>query len=466
MTTYAYDNLSRLQSVLHQLSGSTIDGASYGLDSAGNRTSKTDQRVGVTSNYAYDPIYELTSVTQAANTTESYTYDAAGNRLSSLGVSPYSVNPSNELTSTPNTTYTYDNNGNTTSKTDSIGTTNYTWDFENRLVGVTLPGNSGTITFNYDPFGRRVRKSITSGTTQLATTATNYLYDGLNLIEEVDPNGIVLTRYEQGQNIDEPLAQLRSGVTSYYEMDGLGSVTSLSNSAGTLAQSYAFDSFGRQTASSGSVANPFRYAAREFDSETGLYFMRARYYDPATGRFLSEDPFGSVADLNLYKYVGNNAPNFYDPLGLFELKTTITKFQRDLWDPTNWGFGNTTVEVNANGECICDGKNGYHISYKLNIISHVQYSSQSSLKHGMEHISIAEAALKRATPELEAFEKPHYSSKPACERDLQKKILGGPGSDLDDLLNSLAQRFSEEQSEPEPWYQRLWRKIFFPPPKK
>ena len=218
VTTYAYDNLSRLQSVLHQLSGSTIDGASYGLDSAGNRTSKTDQRVGVTSNYAYDPIYELTSVTQAANTTESYTYDAAGNRLSSLGVSPYSVNPSNELTSTPNTTYTYDNNGNTTSKTDSIGTTNYTWDFENRLVGVTLPGNSGTITFNYDPFGRRVRKSITSGTTQLATTATNYLYDGLNLIEEVDPNGIVLTRYEQGQNIDEPLAQLRSGVTSYYEM--------------------------------------------------------------------------------------------------------------------------------------------------------------------------------------------------------------------------------------------------------
>src|SRR5229473_1319302 len=72
-TNYAYDNLSRLQSVLHQLSGSTIDGATYTLDNGGNRTSKTDQRVGVTSNYAYDPIYELTGVTQGTNTTESYT---------------------------------------------------------------------------------------------------------------------------------------------------------------------------------------------------------------------------------------------------------------------------------------------------------------------------------------------------------------------------------------------------------
>ncbi len=107
-TNYAYDNLSRLQSVLHQLSGGTIDGATYTVDNAGNRTAKTDQRAGVTSNYGYDAIYELTGVTQGTSTTESYTYDPVGNRLSSLGVSLYSINVSNQLTSTPNTIYSYD----------------------------------------------------------------------------------------------------------------------------------------------------------------------------------------------------------------------------------------------------------------------------------------------------------------------------------------------------------------------
>src|SRR5437660_2038222 len=82
---YAYDNLSRLLSVLHQRGATTLDGASYTVDNAGNRTAKTDQLAVVTSNYTYDPIYELTQVTQAA-TTESYTYDAVGNRLSSLSL--------------------------------------------------------------------------------------------------------------------------------------------------------------------------------------------------------------------------------------------------------------------------------------------------------------------------------------------------------------------------------------------
>ncbi|HXJ17122.1 MAG TPA: RHS repeat-associated core domain-containing protein, partial [Candidatus Polarisedimenticolia bacterium] len=90
----------------------------------------------------------------------------------------------------------------------------------------------------------------------------------------------VVARYTQGQNIDEPLAMSRSAVTSYYEADGLGSVTSLTNGAGALVQTYTFDSFGKQIASNGSLTNPFQYTAREFDTETGLYYYRARYYDP------------------------------------------------------------------------------------------------------------------------------------------------------------------------------------------
>ena len=168
------------------------------------------------------------------------------------------------------------------------------------------------MSFKYDPFGRRVYKSSNVGTSV-------YAYDGDNLIEETNSSGAVVARYEQNQNIDEPLAMLRSGATSYYDADGLGSVTSLANGAGSLAQTYAFDSFGKLTGSSGSLTNPFQYTAREFDSETGLYYYRARYYDPAIGRFSSEDPIGMRLGTNLRLYVGNNPQRFVDPSGLCKI---------------------------------------------------------------------------------------------------------------------------------------------------
>jgi RHS repeat-associated protein len=306
-TNYGYDNLSHLTSVLHQLSGSTIDGASYTLDNAGNRTAKTDQRTAVATSYGYDNIYQLLSATQGATATEGYTYDPVGNRLSSLGVSSYTNNSSNELTATSSASYGYDNNGNAVTKNDSTGITTYGWDYENRLTSVTLPGSGGTVSFKYDPFGRRIYKSSISGTSIFA-------YDGDNLVEETNSSGTAIARYSQGLNTDEPLAMLRSSATSFYQSDGLGSVTSLSSGAGSLAQTYSFDSFGKTTPS-GSLVNPFQYTAREFDSETGLYFNRARYLDPTTGRFLSEDPTGFKAGVNFYPYVTNDPVNQTDPMG-------------------------------------------------------------------------------------------------------------------------------------------------------
>ena len=282
------------------------------VDPAGVRTAKTDKHANITSNYTYDPLYELTQVTQTT-TTETYSYDAVGNRLTSLSVSPYDYNSSNELTSTPNATYTYDNNGNTLTKVTSAGTTTYDWDYENRLTSVALPGTGGTLAFKYDGFGRRVQKVFTQGSN---TTTTNYLYDGDSAVGDVDQNGNVLARYTAAQKIDEPLAQLRTSTTSYYEQDGLGSVTSLTNSAGTIANTYSYDSYGSLTASSGSIVNRFLYTSRDFDTETGLYFYRARYYDPSTGRFLSEDPleFGG-AGINFFGYAYDSPMNFIDPWG-------------------------------------------------------------------------------------------------------------------------------------------------------
>lgn len=201
----------------------------------------------------------------------------------------------------------YDNNGNTTSKTDSTGTTSYTWDFENRLTSVTLPGTGGTVSFKYDPFGRRIYKLSSAGTSIFA-------YAGNSIVEETNSAGSVVARYSQALNIDEPLAILRGGATSYFDADGLGSVTSLSNSTGSVAQTYTFDSFGKQIASSGSLTNPFHYTGREFDPETNLYFYRARYYDTATGRFVSEDPLESGP--NFYAYVENDPIDGIDPDGL------------------------------------------------------------------------------------------------------------------------------------------------------
>ncbi len=147
-----------------------------------------------------------------------------------------------------------DADGNTL--TDAQGRS-YTWDFENRLTQAVVPGtNGGTTTFKYDPFGRRIQKSGPLGT-------TNYLYDGPNAIEELDNSGNVLARYTQAREIDESLAMLRSGTTSYYEADGVASITSLSNSAGALANMYTFDSFGQLTAHTGTLANPFQYTGQD-----------------------------------------------------------------------------------------------------------------------------------------------------------------------------------------------------------
>ena len=291
----------------------------------------------MTTNYGYDAIYQLLSATQGATTTESYSYDPAGNRTASLGVSSYTTNSSNELTAMTGTSFTYDNNGNELTKVVASNTTTYAWDFENRMTSVTLPAGAGTVSFAYDPFGRRIKKVTSSGTSIFA-------YDGDNLIEETNSSGTVVARYSQGLNIDGPLAMLRSSATSYFNADGLGTITSLANTTGALAQTYTFDSFGKQTASSGSLTNPFQYTAREWDTETGLYYYRARYYNPAVGRFISEDPSGfGGGDVNLYAYVANNPIDRIDPSGL-----TWQTNQNYFWDWVLGGsFPNRNYDPNS-----------------------------------------------------------------------------------------------------------------------
>jgi len=163
--------------------------------------------------------------------------------------------------------------------------------------------------FNNDLSGRRVLTAGPLGT-------TNYLYDGANVVEEIDNTGSLLGRYAYPLALDEPVAEVRSGSTAFYNADGLGSITSLTTPSGTITATYSYDAFGTPMTSTGSIANPYRYAGREFDAETSTYYNRARYYDETAGRFTSEDPVRFSGGLNFYAYVRNDPVSFVDPMGL------------------------------------------------------------------------------------------------------------------------------------------------------
>jgi RHS repeat-associated protein len=155
----------------------------------------------------------------------------------------------------------------------------------------------------------------------VGTSVTNYLWDEASIygdvVLETDGSGAIQASYMLGNG--QVLTETRSGVTSYYLDDGQGSVRGLTNNAGAVTDSYSYDAFGNLLTSQGTTVNPYRYTGQQFDSLTGLYDLRARYYDPTSGRFLSRDTaaidFSSPVELNRYSYAEENPINLSDPSG-------------------------------------------------------------------------------------------------------------------------------------------------------
>ena len=196
--------------------------------------------------------------------------------------------------------------------------------------------------------GRRIAKSVNN-------VVTWYVYDGNAILAAYDLSGTVTARYAHGLNIDEPLAVQRGSVTSYYHADGLDSIVALTNAAGSVVQTYSYDSFGNITPSGG-INQPYTYTAREYDSETGLYFYRARYYDPKAGRFITKDPISFAGgDVNLYGYVRNNPINRLDPLGLYETLFGQHYFEgADVWPwYGGWPFNGSPLPGYGSQDNIC-----------------------------------------------------------------------------------------------------------------
>jgi len=311
-TSYTYDVASQVQNVLHKITATSaqINKAEYVYNAVGNRTSLTDRR-GV-QNFGYDALDRLASATHPLLVTpQSFDYDAVGNRATNGSL----YNGGNQLTEDANFTYTYDLNGNLTRKTfkASGNHTDYTYDAENRLTKVEefAAGAStpfATATYRYDGLGRRTEK-VGNGLTR------RYVYDGEDILLEYDGTNVLQARYTHGPGIDEPIGMSRGGVNYFYHQDGLGTVTDLTDSTGATAQSYAYDAYGNIIQQTGSGENPYTYTGRELDAETGLYYFRARYYDPRSGRFLQKDPIGFRGGINFYAFVGDNPIRFKDPFG-------------------------------------------------------------------------------------------------------------------------------------------------------
>jgi len=201
------------------------------------------------------------------------------------------------------TSYTYDANGNLTSD----GTKTYSWNALNQLVEVK-EGTTTVATFEYDGAGRRTEK-VAGGLTH------QYIYDAEDIVEERTTGSSSDTiRYYHGAGIDESLLRKNSSdVITYYLADHLGSVVQETSSSGSVALDREYDVSGTLLAGHSSG---FAFTGREWDSETELYYYRARYYDPSVGRFGSEDPLGFGAGQNFYTYVFNNPGKFKDPFGL------------------------------------------------------------------------------------------------------------------------------------------------------
>jgi RHS repeat-associated protein len=373
-TSYTYDNLNRLTNLTASLGSTTVTSSAYTYDNAGDRLTKTTPDYSEA--YSYDPLYRLTAANRNGTANQwVYSYDAVGNRTTSQAdsvVSSATYNDSNRLVSQtgggplrvrghldkPGTvkvngqsaqmlagnvfqttvnatagtntisvvatdvsgnvrsqnyqitlsgiadTFTTDPDGNVIQKVEGGVTTTYTWDVENRLTQVQSNGTT-IATFAYDPLGRRVQKVA-------GIVTTNWTYSGQAILQQA--SGGSTLKYIHGPGIDEPLASDDGTALSYFHSDGLGSIVKTTSAAGAVTLTRQYDAWGNLQL--GGTTNGFSYTGREWDSETGLYYYRARYYDPKIGRFISEDPIGFGGGVNLYAYVGDNPVNRDDPSGL------------------------------------------------------------------------------------------------------------------------------------------------------
>jgi RHS repeat-associated protein len=230
-----------------------------------------------TTAFTYDALYRLTGADYPGTADDTtYTYDAMGNRLTHVKngtPTSYTYDDADQMLTAAGVSYTYDSNGNQTGQ----GSDTFAWDHENRLTSTNIGGTAGSYTYNGD--GLRVSRTIGAASVSyvwdvaapmpviLQDSAGNSYVYGLDLISRTDSGG----------------------AQEYYLGDGLGSTTGIADGSKTVVATYQYDAFGAVRAQTGSSPNEFKFTGEQVDA-TGMQYLRARYYDQATGRFWSKDP--------------------------------------------------------------------------------------------------------------------------------------------------------------------------------
>jgi RHS repeat-associated protein len=349
-TAYAYDAAGRLLNVTNRTGEKVNSAYTYVMDKVGNRLEVASYNEGV-ERYGYDRLYRLTSWTSPSRQAVRYAYDPVGNRLSMTeptGTVNYAYDVADELLTAGGTTFTYDGNGNQLTKTAAAVTLTYGWDALNRLLSVT--GGSVNTQYQYDGDGNRISQQTPAGTYAYANDTKAPLPVVLN---ESGPDGNI--DYAWGSSL---ISASATGLQSFYQSDGLGSVATVTDQTGSAKASYAYDPWGTQVGTDSlGTKNKYKFTGEAVDPNTGLVFLRARFYDPGLGRFLARDSAsGSLQTGSAYLYTLGNPSRLIDPNGhgpfdfiakLFDFASAADGMRQQRQDALNCIMNDPSCDVDA-----------------------------------------------------------------------------------------------------------------------
>ena len=345
---YSYDAAGRLAHIRHQKAdGSALAQYSYQRDAKGRLTRATEETGGQITNksWEYDADGKLTResiTTQGANRTCRYAYDSTSNRTEKDcdgQKTSYAYNSLDQLTEEqtatgPKTTYRWDGRGNLLEKSTPSATIRYEWSSDNRLL--TASDGSTSIRYGYDALGRRISRTRETGgqkqeTQWILDTARPY---SEIVLERSRQNGGAWqeTRYTHTPDgVGQLISEQRQGKTLHVYEDGQGSARLITDEGGQIIETLDFDAFGNELNSTPASQTRHRYTGEAFDQITVLYHLRAREYDPKTGRFISMDehPGSQSIPLTLNKYLYGNADpvNHVDPSGNIFISITMPSLE-------------------------------------------------------------------------------------------------------------------------------------------
>lgn len=457
-----FDDHGCLKDVLAQRQNRAVFGYALTRDEHG-RVIQKDFLSGISQKFEYDPMGRLKRFYQDPSVWEQYAYDSNGNILSIKRPHQkiqFTYDKQDHLLSEGPMNFKYDQNGNLIEKRWKDGAIAFHYDDENQLIKIDSSLGHST-EYVYDGEGRRIE--IKTGNEGRA-----FLYDYQNLLMELDGQGNIKRVYAQGLGMDNPLFFKEAGKVFFYHQDPLDSVIVISNEQGEVENQYSYSPFGKILTKKENVSNAFQYTGREYDETFDVYFYRARFYDPALCRFLSQD---LLKNQNLYAYVENDPINFNDPLGL---ATTWTPpqarvnavadgmgFNRPTYTPeipspqggTVYGAHETTIlgnnpEIKVTRAALNAGEDQTRAT-----IFHENVHELQRMRDPYKYGSIAEGSVEQAVVEREAHMRTYeYAVRNGLSKEAQEHSLeafqryGGTQAELESYMGRVGTAIPAEAS--------------------